>query len=647
MSQMQYPEDRTGRRSLWVTLITVVVFVFGFIARTPSQAQSPALERQEAAGRLSQATTVIVVDTSADLDSSSMRKTCTYTSGAIFVPATDGCTLRRAILEAAARPPADRPIEIHFNLADDDPNKDREVSGTWTLPIDAALPTLRTQSILDKTGDVTIDGATQPGGRTDGPPIILATNDQSLEVESTGNTIRNLAFKGGGAIFLKENGNTVEQIWMGLSDDGTSIVFRTPAQPSRMAGGGIFIASNDNLVQNNIIAGAFARAISIDGSRTNNTIQNNLIGTRADGTVPAVPAAAQCLRSLSLDPQNWYGGWGIALSGSNNRLIGNRIAGLHIIQSLNDTPPIAIEIFGSGHEVRDNVIGIDSAGAPVGVCGQGIKVSGSNTQIVDNLITGSRAGFEDDESTAILASDTSPTFGQITVRRNLIERGPGRVYAFGPGIPAVLRTFQPARVTSIDGTTVRGSSGLNSPCPGCLIDLYSDNGDEIAETLSYLGEALADATGAFTVTLSAPLQPGVGLRTSSTTQSAGVIGNYLSGTTTQVSKLYLPLSELSITGPVTGTAGMTYTFVFDVAPLGATAPYTYTATVTDVAEPVTLVTASSTVTVTYSWPTSGTKTIGVNVTNELSEVTATHTIDITGTTIPDDEWRVYLPLLNR
>lgn len=645
MPQMHYPENRTGRRSLWVALIAVLVFVVGFIARTPSQAQSPA--GQAPAGRLSQATTVIVVDTSADLDSSSTRKTCAYTSGAIFVPATDGCTLRRAILEAAARPPADRPIEIRFNLADDDPNKDREVSGTWTLPIDAALPTLKTQSILDKTGDVTIDGSTQPGGRTDGPPIILATNDRSLEVESTGNTIRNLAFKGGGAIFLKENDNTVEQIWMGLSDDGTSIVFRTPAQPNRMAGGGIFIASNDNLVQNNIIAGAFARAISIDGSRTNNTIQNNLIGTRADGTVPAVPAAAQCLRSLSLDPQNWYGGWGIALSGSNNRLIGNRIAGLHIIQSLNDTPPIAIEIFGSGHEVRDNVIGIDSADNPVGVCGQGIKVSGSNTQIVDNLITGSRAGFEDDESSAILASDTSPTFGQITVRRNLIERGPGRVYAFGPGIPAVLRTFQPARVTSVAGTTVRGTSGLNSPCPGCLIDLYSDNGDEIAETLSYLGEAIADATGAFTVTLSAPLQAGVGLRTSSTTQSAGVISNYLSGTTTQVSKLYLPLSELSITGPVTGTAGMTYTFVFELEPLGATAPYTYTATVTDVAEPVTLVTASSTVTVTYSWPTSGTKTIGVNVANELSEVTATHTIDITGTVIPDDEWRVYLPLINR
>ncbi|MFZ4663269.1 MAG: hypothetical protein ACOYNY_40055, partial [Caldilineaceae bacterium] len=246
------------------------------------------------------AATVITVNTSTDLDSGSVTKTCTYTAGT-YVAAGDGCTLRRAILEAAARPQSDRPITVQFNLTANDPNKDKEVVGTWTLPIAATLPALKTDTIINKNGQVTIDGDTQPGGRTTGPKIIIATNDNSLQVESTNNVIRNLAFKGGGVIFLKEDGNTVERIWMGLSDDGQSIIFRTPANPLRMAGGGIHISSNNNTVQNNVIAGAFARAIDIDGG-DNNLITRNLIGTRADGTVPTVAASAQCLRSLSLDP---------------------------------------------------------------------------------------------------------------------------------------------------------------------------------------------------------------------------------------------------------------------------------------------------------------------------------------------------------
>ena len=48
--------------------------------------------------------TTIVVDTSADLNPGSNTQTCTYSSGALFVPAADGCTLRRALREAAGPP---------------------------------------------------------------------------------------------------------------------------------------------------------------------------------------------------------------------------------------------------------------------------------------------------------------------------------------------------------------------------------------------------------------------------------------------------------------------------------------------------------------------------------------------------------------
>ena len=632
-----FVDRRTSRLgvSRWLSFLVTLLLTFAHHATPSVQAiagQSPTVP----------VATVITVNTSTDLDSGSVTKTCTYTAGT-YVAAGDGCTLRRAILEAAARPQSDRPITIGFNLAANDPNKDKEVAGTWTLPIAATLPALKTDTIINKNGQVTIDGDTQPGGRTTGPKIVIATNDNSLEVESTNNVIRNLAFKGGGVIFLKEDGNTVERIWMGLSDDGQSIIFRTPANPLRMAGGGIHISSNNNTVQNNVIAGAFARAIDIDGG-DNNLITRNLIGTRADGTVPTVATSAQCLRSLSLDPQNWYGGWGIALSGSNNRITQNRLAGLHIIQSQNDTPPMAIEIFGANHEIRANIIGVDSANKRVGVCGQGIKVSGSGTQILNNIIVGSRTGFEDGEPTAILASDSSPLFGQITVRGNLVESGPGKIYEFGPGIPALLRTFNPAKFTNISGTTITGGSGDNSPCPGCLIDFYRDDADEIAEALDHLGSIVADNNGNFSITLTQTLPSGVGVRTSSTTQAAGIIGNYGAGTTTKLSKLYMPMESVTITGPTTGTVGASYAFTVTVNPAGATIPVDYSIKATD-ATTQTLTSNNRTIVATYTWPAAGTKTLVVTVKNELGTVSASHQIALTGGS--SGAPKLYLPLVRK
>ena len=100
-------------------------------------------------------------------------------------------------------------------------------------------------------------------------------------MESTNNTIRNLSIKGGGVIFLKEDNNLVERIWMGLTDNSQAIHFRTPGNRARMAGGGIFITSDGNTVRDNVIAGArMPGAVDIGSGVQNNTIQRNLIGTR-------------------------------------------------------------------------------------------------------------------------------------------------------------------------------------------------------------------------------------------------------------------------------------------------------------------------------------------------------------------------------
>lgn len=642
-----------------IRILAYVALLAGLVGtRAPAhvQAQTTDLTRAQAPAIVQRATapdapaaTTITVTRSDDPESGSITRTCGYTAG-VYNAATDGCTLRRALVEAGARPGSDRPIAIEFALVEGDAGHDAG-SGTWMLTLDDPVR-LKPESILNKEGQVFIDGSTQPGGRTGGPKIYVDTNDHSLEIELENNEIRNLGFVGGGVIFLKEDGNLVEGIVMGLSVDGQSIVLRDPSNPQRLAGGGIHIASNGNEVSSNTISGAFAPAITIDGG-DNNLVELNYIGTRAGGTVPEVPDAIQCLRSFSYDPSNWYGGWGINLSGSNNEVSRNLIAGLHILQSANDTPPRAIEIFGTNHRITDNIIGAEFDDTPAGVCGQGIKVSGSNTLIADNIIVGSRLDSEDAEPAAILASDTSPLFGQITVRGNLVEDGPGKVYSFGPGIPDSLRLFPPPAVTSVTSTSISGTSASGGACPSCEVDIYLDDLDDNQEALVYAGSTTADGDGNWSFALSQPVPANAGIRTAATTTTSGVIGTFGAGTSTKLSGLYVKPTTVVIDGPTTGETGTQYQFDLTTSPLTDEVIYDYIITVTDGNSPLTG-TFGSFANVKLTWNAPGVKTIEVRVESALGAVTATHTITITSddpdptpTPDPDGDGNVYLPLLHR
>jgi subtilisin family serine protease len=598
-------------------------------------------------------TTVITVTTTEDTSGDAQTATCNYPGGIYF--STDSCSFRRALVEAMARPPADRPILIAFNIPVTDTNYSREVSGTWTIMIDAALPALTTEYLVDRdNGLTTIDGDTQPGGRTDGPKIIFLDSDNtdmtdySLEVESAQNTIRNISWRGGGMIFLKEVSgkggyNTVENVWIGLSDDGQEIALRKPTEPQRLAtGGGVKMTSDGNTVQNNVIAGAYAMAIDVDIAN-DNVIVNNFIGTRADGTVPDVSDALKCLRSMTYFPNNWYGGWGLQITGSGNQVLSNTIAGLHILQAVDDTPPIALDIDGADHLVQYNVIGRDSAASDVGVCGQGIKVAGSNMQILDNTIVDSKPGFVSAGSTnptkgAIFVNDSSPAFDQVTIRRNVVITSPEEVIEFGPSIPDALKLFEPARISLIDGTTVEGTSGDGSPCPGCLIDLYLDDRDDNQEALEWLASATANANGDFTATLPRSLTGNEGIRTSSTSQHYFIIGDYGPGTTTDLSELYVPSGSgvapetMFISFPDTGQVDTTYSFALAVFPVSVTLPITYSLD-TDGGSPPSIPPISINKRILnppggISWDTTGVKTIIVTATNGYGLITGTHTITI-------------------
>ncbi|MEZ4675055.1 MAG: hypothetical protein R2932_12510 [Caldilineaceae bacterium] len=394
-----------------------------------------------------------------------------------------------------------------------------------------------------------------------------------------------------------------------------------------------------------VLTGAFARAVDIDGG-DNNLIENNLIGTRADGTVPTVDPAIRCKVVIEnpeepfafyYDPNDWYGGWGISVSGSGNIIRDNYLVGMNNVRSANDTPAMAIEVFGDNHQIISNTIGIDLNGYELGVCGQAIKVSGHDTDVLDNLIVGaSRFNPDDPNVSAILVSDTSPLFDRITVQRNIVRDGilPSTkdFYEFGPGLPEALRLYRSARITEIDGVTVRGANGRDivggiHPCPNCLIDLYLDDDDAQNEALAWLGQTQADVEGNFTFTLTQPLSVTQGLHTISTSTEDDVIVDYRAGMSAEASKLFLPMQRVNISGPTTAPVNSFVTFTVTVDSPNATAPFTYTYSATDVITD-SRTTQSAGVLLTYRWPLSGSKTISVTVTNELGTVSSSHTVQI-------------------
>lgn len=435
-------------------------------------------------------TTVITVNTINDPTPASATTTCVYTASGL-TPG-DVCSLRRAIIDASKRPATDRPILIAFDLPADDANTD--VPGTWTIQIDAtnALPAVTTISRFDDpNSQVTIDGATQPNGRTDGPAVFVNSRS-SLVLERGGNTVKEIGFFGGGTLQLQEvsgigGSNHVEAIWMGLSLDGQSIVFQDEDRPEQLAGGSIVISSDNNVISNTVIAGTRSPAIKVDAA-DENTIANNRVGMRADGTVPAYNGSGDhCAPALIHNPATWYGGWGIHVSGSSrkNTVLGNRIAGLQDIRSIQDTPPQALFVGGQEHLVQNNMIGIDAQGTKVGVCGIGIDVgsAGQEVRVWANVVVYSRYGYGVQRIAGDTALLVSSSVGGVSVRGNLIEidetreNSPTKAVRFAPIVPIILQRFEPAQIISMtidaDQTTVLGTNGNQaSQCGNCTIDFY-------------------------------------------------------------------------------------------------------------------------------------------------------------------------------
>lgn len=480
-------------------------------------------------------TTVITVTSGTDPDTS-MSTTCS----------TSPCTLRRAVVQARNVTAGQRPVLIRFNIPTTETQSYSSTLGVWHI----RFLTSSELSVLRRlNGQIIIDGTTQPGGRATGPKIFLVGPSTGKDgpivgdvAGNDGHVIRGLGFQNFGThLIVNTDNNLIENNWFGLNDEGTGIYLRNnnPQDGSGSAAidmGGGTGGAELNTIQNNVFTGFDGVAVALRGG--SNTFSGNYVGTQADGHVVknADPA-------LWCTTEDWLGGGGLSVEGTNQHIENNIIAGLRQeIFVLSQQPDaLRVTVTGiAGHTIQNNRIGVDIDNTEVGACGRGIYLSGDmqGTVIADNTIINTRLS-------GISLNDN--LYDACTLRRNVIQQTnswpavstkPEDAIQLGPLLPDGFEFFKPAKVTAITGTQVTGTAGDGNACPNCVIELFVDDNDSITEALQSLAVVTATASGDWSAVLPYSLAKTQGLRTTSTSAQFGTIPNISKGTTTGLSALY-------------------------------------------------------------------------------------------------------------
>jgi hypothetical protein len=517
------------------------------VAQTSIQPESPTEDVDPSS--ITAPVTTITVTSGTDPDDSK-SKTCYTDPPGPPGPPTPPCTLRRAIVEANALSAVDRPILIRFDIPALPAEGYDPALDIWVIEL-YTLDTLVLGRLKD--GGIIIDGSTQPGGRNDGPKIILlgpGTGQKDGMVVGDvagddGNELRGLGFQNFKThLYVNTDFNIIEDNWFGLSDDGTDVYLRNDDTEDGSGNAGIAVSAGaeNNLIQNNVFLGFDGVAVAI--REASNTFTNNYVGTTADGTIPTKETDPDLICS----PVDWLGGGGITVDGDDHIIANNFFAGLRQDIFQISTQPSAIQVTGDGHQIQNNVIGLDALFTEVGVCGRGIYMISSpeNTQVLSNTIVNS--GLSAISLNGVL-------YNANTLRSNVIKNEndwpevegnpkPEDAIQLGASLPEAFTLFKPAKVNSIQGTTVNGSNGQNSLCPNCLVELFLEDSDLITETLQSLALVQADNEGNWTAEIPFALSSGLGVRTTSTTAKYNTIPNMFAGTTTGLSELYVSGYEI-------------------------------------------------------------------------------------------------------
>ena len=516
-------------RVAWMSIGLVMAVLIGSFAYFPGQA-APSRSAQNEITE-----TIITVDSGRDLDTS-MSKTCLSDTP---------CTLRRAIVQARNVPVANRPVRIQFNIPATAEEGYDSALQIWKLNI---LTSSDTSVFRRLNGQIIIDGSTQPGGRTNGPKIILVgpgtgQKDGFVVGDVSGNDgheIRGLGFQNFKThIYLNTNENIIEKNWFGLSDDGLSAYLRGDNLQDGSGNAGVAFAASaeNNMVRDNYFLGLAGVAAAVRGE--GNDFTNNFIGLNRNGLAPGKETSP----SLMCTPVDWFGGGGISVTDTGNTIAGNTFAGLRLQVSVWSLQADTIRVSGDDHIIEDNKIGYDVANHELGVCGRGIYLSDGpqGLTVKDNRIV--EPGLSAISANGVL-------YNENTLRGNTVKKTtpwpeiegnpkPETALQMGTSLPDPLEFFVPAQVTEIEGIAVSGTAGAGSPCPNCVIEIFLDDGDAIVEALESLGTTTAQDNGRWNFTLPYELAPGQGLRTTSTTAVYNTIPNIYAGTTSGLSDLYL------------------------------------------------------------------------------------------------------------
>lgn len=302
--------------------------------------------------------------------------------------------------------------------------------------------------------------------------------------------------------------------------------------------GGVITPSNNKIGgsgpgEGNLISGNKSTGINFISDSGGNVIQGNLIGTNASGT-SAVPNG---------NPVN-NSGVGIALTASNNNLVGGNVPGARNVISGNINYGVLIN-FGSSEVIQGNFIGVDINGAALGNGGRGIYVTNSSH---DCSIGGTATGtgnvisFNGGQGISIYESSAATHAYNISVTGNTFYSNAGSA---GPGIdlenngvtqndagdadtgPNNYQNFPLLATATSNGTTTTISGSLNSESnkqyrieffasPQCSASGYG-------EGQAFLGSTDVTTNGndaSFNVTLPIAVQPGYVI-TATATDSLG------------------------------------------------------------------------------------------------------------------------------
>ena len=262
-------------------------------------------------------------------------------------------TFRQAILDANANPGADT---IAFNIAG---------SGVHTITPLSALPAI--------TSPVTIDGYTQAGSSPNTQPVGQGLNTvltielaAGLSVSASDTTIRGLAIHNGGVVF--NNGafsnNKLEGCFLGTNVAGTQRIDGGFSTQVSVIGESNATIGGSSPAARNLIS-VCQSGISLTGAGSGHVLEGNLLGLAPDGDTLLTPPCAGTSFAINLLGTGHFARRNVIAGGSNG-----------------------FSVNGSGHTLRGNFIGTDVTGTVLfGVGEHAFAVAGTN-----HVIGGTSAG---------------------------------------------------------------------------------------------------------------------------------------------------------------------------------------------------------------------------------------------------------------